>query len=68
MTNYMKDYISLTLNGDEECEDEERGEDAVGEGFVRESHLVNPNIYFWIYEVFLYIYIYDMVFSKELAC
>ena len=41
MTNYMKDYISLTLNGDEECEDEERGEDEGGEGFVRESHLVN---------------------------
>ena len=36
----------LTLNGDEECEDEERGEDAVGEDFVRESHLFNF-IYSW---------------------
>ena len=33
--------MSLTLNGDEECEDEERGEDEGGEGFVRENHLVN---------------------------
>ena len=32
---------SLTLDGDEECEDEERGEDEGGEGFVGESHLVN---------------------------
>ena len=31
----------LTLNGDEECEDEERGEDAGGEDFVRERHLFN---------------------------
>ena len=31
----------LTLNGDDECEEEERGEDEGGEGFVRESHLVN---------------------------
>ena len=31
----------LTLNGDEECEDEERGEDVGGEGFVRKSHLFN---------------------------
>ena len=33
--------LSLTLKGDEECEEEERGEDGGGEGFVRESHLVN---------------------------
>ena len=31
----------LTLNGDEGCEEEEQGEDEGGEGFVRESHLVN---------------------------
>ena len=37
----MEINFSLTLNGDEECEDEERGEDGGGEGFVRESHLVN---------------------------
>ena len=33
--------MSLTLDGDEECEEEERGEDEGGEGFVRENHLVN---------------------------
>ena len=33
--------LSLTLKGDEECEEEERGEDEGGEGFVRESHLIN---------------------------
>ena len=33
--------MSLTLDGDEECEEEERGEDEGGEGFVRESHLIN---------------------------
>ena len=33
--------MSLTLNGDEECEDEERGEDVGGEDFVRERHLFN---------------------------
>ena len=33
--------LILTLNGDEECEEEERGEDVRGEGFVRESHLIN---------------------------
>ena len=46
--------MSLTLNGDEECEDEERGEDGGGEGFVRESHLVNSNICRGQYKTKLY--------------
>ena len=60
--------MSLTLNGDEECEDEERGEDVGGEDFVRERHLFNS-----IYscekdkdEVVLYIY--DMILMEGLAC
>ena len=64
----MKDYISLTLNGDEECEDEERGEDGGGESFVRESHLVNSNICRGQYKTKFYIYISDMVFLEGLAC
>ena len=61
----------LTLNGDEECEDEERGEDVGGEDFVRERHLFNS-----IYScekgkdevVLFFISTYDMILMKELAC
>ena len=54
----MKINFLLTLNGDEECEDEERGEDEGGEGFVRESHLVNSfDSWCGKYKTMFYIYI-----------
>ena len=61
--------MSLTLDGDEECEEEERGEDEGGEGFVRESHLINSfDSCGKDKKVILYIYIYDIVLSEGLAC
>ena len=39
---------TLTLNGDEEREEEEGGEDEVGEGFVGESHLINSGHCFYL--------------------
>ena len=51
----------LTLNGDEEGEDEERGEDAGGEDLARERHLFNF-IYSWEKDI------YDMILMEGLAC
>ena len=49
--------VKLTLNGDEEREDEERGEDVGGEGFVRERHLINSFDSCGKDKAILYIYI-----------